>query len=204
MNSHDIKSCLKQLEGRTAEEIIVWSLNNLGPEAAASSSFQTQSVPLLHMLSRIAPETPVIFIDTGFHHPVTLEYRDELVKLLGLNLRIVDIGHLDPETVELIGLDSEESRVSGFRTPLKLDPVRKDIRGLNCLLSDNRRDQSGFGQQLEVLESKIGETVKVYPFLNWFRSDVINYIRWHQLPIHPNYERGLRKYRVQTTPEPCF
>lgn len=204
MNSHEIAKCKQQLEGRTAEEIILWSLNNLGPAAAASSSFQTQSIPLLHMLSRIAPETPVIFIDTGFHSPATIEYRDQLTGLLHLNLRIAGIEQLDAETVELIGLDSDENQISGFRTPLKLDSVRKDIRGLDCLISGSRRDQAGFGQQLEVLEAKMGGTVKVHPFLNWLRSDIINYLRWHSLPIHPNYERGLRKYRVQTAPEPCL
>ena len=39
-----------------------------------SSSFQTHSIPLLHLLSRVAPETPVYFLDTGFHFPETRKF----------------------------------------------------------------------------------------------------------------------------------
>ena len=198
MDFNDTEVLNRRLDGCTAEEIILWSLENLGPEIAAGSSFLTQSVPLLHILSRLAPEIPVIFIDTGFHSPETLQYRDQLVDLLGLNLRVVDIADLDSESVELIGIDFDDTQPSDGYAPMRLNTMRKDIRGLSCLLSGLRRDQPESGPQLRIFEPHTGGTVKVYPFLNWFRSDAVNYIKWHGLPMHPLYEPSLNRYRKQT------
>ena len=50
----------------------------------ATSSFQTNSVVLLHLLSKFAPEVPVYMMNTGFLFPETLEFRDRLVDEFGL------------------------------------------------------------------------------------------------------------------------
>jgi len=49
----------------------VQEFRNEGRTFFASSSFQTHSLPMLHVLSRIAPEMPVYFIQTGFHFKKT-------------------------------------------------------------------------------------------------------------------------------------
>ena len=51
-----------------------------------TSSFGTTSMVLLHLLSKVKPGHPVHFIDTSYHFPETLSYRDQLVKQLGLNV----------------------------------------------------------------------------------------------------------------------
>ena len=46
---------------------------------ALVSSFGAESAVLLHMIARIDPATPVIFLDTGKLFDATLAYRDRLV-----------------------------------------------------------------------------------------------------------------------------
>ena len=53
-------------EGKTPQEIIIWAVETFSPNIAMSSSFQTQSVPLLHMVSQISPELRVFFMIRGF------------------------------------------------------------------------------------------------------------------------------------------
>ena len=55
-----------------------------GKDLLVSSSFQTQSIPLLHILSTIDPDIPVAFLDTGYHFPETLAFRDQVAELLDL------------------------------------------------------------------------------------------------------------------------
>ena len=55
----------------------------------ATSSFQTQSIPLLHLFARICPKLPVVFLETGYHFPETLAFRDKLVRELALNVENV-------------------------------------------------------------------------------------------------------------------
>lgn len=64
--------------GRGAERVcqLTKPQPTLGPSMVASSSFQTQSLPLLHLTSLRCPDMPVIFLDIGFHLPETLAFRD--------------------------------------------------------------------------------------------------------------------------------
>jgi len=43
-----------------------------------SSSFQTHSIPLLHIISSVDKRIPVVFLNTGFLFPETLVYRDRI------------------------------------------------------------------------------------------------------------------------------
>src|SRR5215831_20236118 len=56
-----------------------------GP-ACLTCSFQAEDVVVLHMLRQIDPDVPVLFLDTGYHFPELLRYRDELVKAWRINL----------------------------------------------------------------------------------------------------------------------
>ena len=49
-----------------------------GKKLFATSSFQTQSLPLLHILSRWDRSLPVYFLNTGYHFPETLAFRDQV------------------------------------------------------------------------------------------------------------------------------
>ena len=60
-----------------------------------TSSFQTQSIAMLHILSSIVEDINVIFLHTGFHFPETISFRDKVVELLGLHL--VDVKSLVPK-----------------------------------------------------------------------------------------------------------
>ncbi len=60
-----------------------------GLQLVASSSFQTQSLPLLHILSKLEDSIPILFIDTGYHFPETYSYLQQLQEILQLNIKEV-------------------------------------------------------------------------------------------------------------------
>ena len=41
---------------------------------------------MLHIIGKVAPETPIYFIQTGFHFPETLSFRDRVGEEFGLNI----------------------------------------------------------------------------------------------------------------------
>src|SRR5680860_344550 len=83
-----VKSVHEQLSG----------FDQKGLSMVSSSSFQTQSIPLLHILSQYEKDIEVVFLDTGFLFPETHAFRKQLVKELGLKVRIErsDIPHSQP------------------------------------------------------------------------------------------------------------
>ena len=56
-----------------------------GKTLFTTSSFQSHSLVLLHMLSRIDNTIPVYFINTGFHFPETVKFRDLVTREFGIN-----------------------------------------------------------------------------------------------------------------------
>src|SRR5688572_882666 len=70
-----------------AEEILAWAIRTYGAKAAVSSSFGAQSSVILHMLSKIDPSVPVLFLDTGFLFKETHQYKNQLKDLLHLNIK---------------------------------------------------------------------------------------------------------------------
>lgn len=85
----EFSSATATLEGSDPIEILSWAAGTYSPDIAVSSSFQLQGLPLLHLVSRVASELPILFLDTGFHFLETLDFRDCVVEEWGLNLHVV-------------------------------------------------------------------------------------------------------------------
>ena len=73
------------LEDKPADRVLAWAANVV-PRFVVTSSFGAESAVLLHMVSEVAPQLPVFFLDTGFHFDETLLFRRELAAQLGLTV----------------------------------------------------------------------------------------------------------------------
>ncbi|HEY9488597.1 MAG TPA: phosphoadenosine phosphosulfate reductase family protein, partial [Chryseosolibacter sp.] len=56
-----------------------------GKSIFTTSSFQSHSLVLLHILSRIDNKIPVYFINTGYHFPETVRFKDEITALFKIH-----------------------------------------------------------------------------------------------------------------------
>ena len=91
----------KDLEAK-ADAIVdrIHSYLDAGKKVFTTSSFQSQSLPLLHMISRVDRNIPVYYTNTGFLYPQTVRFADQLKQELGLNVIA-----LRPETPKIKQLD---------------------------------------------------------------------------------------------------
>lgn len=180
----------EELEGRSPAEIIAWAVETFWPKIAMSSSFQTQSLPLLHMVARVAPQIPVIFLDTGYHFPETLAFRDRLVRDWGLNLRIVRADISRETFIRRYGDDLYRHNPDLCCYINKVEPMARVMEGLDAWISGIRRDQSPARAKTKVLELASGGVVRVHPMAAWTRQDVWKYVHAHNLPDHPLLAQG--------------
>ncbi len=67
-----------------------------GKKLFITSSFQTHSIPLLHVLSQIDRSIPILFINTGFLFPATVEYKDQIAEMLGM--QVINVNPLIPKS----------------------------------------------------------------------------------------------------------
>ncbi|MCD4738049.1 MAG: phosphoadenylyl-sulfate reductase [Anaerolineae bacterium] len=174
----------------TPEDILVWAWKTFAPRVVASSSFQTQSVPLLHMISRVCPEMPVIFIDTGFHFPETLEFRELLQAHLGLNIVIAQPELSKNDFVLEYGEELYRRDPDLCCQINKVRPLQCALDGMSAWVTGVRHDQTKNRSSLHDLETQISGVIKIHPLLRWDRAQVEEYRRHYDLPAHPLYEAG--------------
>lgn len=177
------------LEGEHPETILQWAWETFAPSIAATSSFQTQSVPLLHMISRASPRMPVLFLDTGFHFPETLAFRDRVVEELELNLRV-----LEPKTGH-DGFLQEYGELYRRNPDLcchinKVEPLEGAKVGLDAWVAGIRRDQTPARKDTPVVTVEDEGPLKICPMVTWTEEDVESYVQEHDLPRHPLYDQG--------------
>ncbi len=181
----------QEFESKTPQAILVWAVENFGPSVAMSSSFQTQSVPLLHMVSQIHADMRIFFLNTQLHFWESLIFREQLQH--DWNLNVADL-YPDPKWKMFLrqfglGLDMDDPDLCCFLR--KVQPMQQALDGLRAWISGIRRDQTAERAQAKILEYQEEDgLLKINPMLNWTRRDVWRYINEHTLPEHPLLEQG--------------
>ena len=157
------------------------------------SSFGAESAVLLHLIARIAPDLPVLFLETGKHFPETLAYRDLLVERLGLT----NLVNLTPDPYRAGGQGRERSSLvlrSGrlLRHP-QVRPLAKALLGFDAsltgrkaFLSDTRKHMPRF----EIDTSDAQGRLKINPLIDWDADAIQAYFEEHDLPRHPLVAQG--------------
>jgi phosphoadenosine phosphosulfate reductase len=171
-----------------------------GKSIFITSSFQTQSVPLLHLISKIDNSIPVIFLDTGFLFPETYTFRNQLEKLFSLN--IIDVR-------SQIGLAMQVNPQSGIMLYSsnpdqccyinKVLPLKDILDRYDVWINGVRRDQTKVRQKMTEEEISNDGDIVYHPFLDWSQADIDKYIDIFKLPKHPLNDKGYTSIGC----EPC-
>jgi phosphoadenosine phosphosulfate reductase len=176
------------LEGR---QLIATAIRNHDGKVALLSSFGAESSVLLHMVSEIAPDLPVLFLDTEKLFPETLQYRDQLVRELGLrNLQNI---HPDPDDVQRVDPDGilntfDKDLCCHFR---KTVPMQKAFAAFDIIISGRKRFHGAARSDLQYVSAQDGR-IKLEPLAGFSALDLSNYMIRHHLPSHPLKLQGYR------------
>jgi phosphoadenosine phosphosulfate reductase len=186
----DVARANRELEHASPETILTWTWEHFRPDVILTCSFQHDGVALAHMLRSIAPEVPVVFINTGFHFPETLAYRDEIVGRFGLKL--VELHPVMPreEFAARHGLDLYARNPDLCCHINKVEPLRRFLPGTRAWVNGRRRDQASSRHAIQVVEIHQDGLHKVNPLAGWTARDTFYYLQHHDIPLHPLFERG--------------
>jgi phosphoadenosine phosphosulfate reductase len=166
------------------------SYKEQGLKVFTTSSFQTHSMVLLHMISRIDKSIPVYFIHTGYHFPETLQYRDQITELFGLNLRNVfsttaKINQRDVNGRLLFASDPDYCCYLNKVAPLEPILAEHDI-WINGVRADQSDTRKSFAVEQK---AKFGVT-RFHPMLDWNGKMIYQYINEYNIPRNPLEEKG--------------
>ena len=152
-----------------------------------TSSFGTTSMALLHLLSKVKPGHPVHFIDTSYHFPETLAYRDQLMN--DLNLQIVEV-----KAEVKKNRFTKENQTWRFNQNLccfinKVEPLDTIKGNYSVWISGLLGFQNIHRKNLDLFEKKDG-LLKFHPLIDMTKEDLNLYRQLFELPTHPLIHQG--------------
>lgn len=183
----------RELAAMNAEERVAWAFANLSGEFMLSSSFGIQAALMLHLVTRVRPDVPVVLTDTGYLFPETYRFIDQLTERLKLNLKVYQ-APMSPAWQEARWGKMWEQGVEGlerYNQINKVEPMRRAMEELRVgtWFSGLRREQASSRSQLPVLAIQRG-VFKVLPVVDWSNKDVHYYLERYDLPYHPLWDQG--------------
>ncbi len=178
-----------ELELAPAEDIVEWAVATFGDRFCVTSSMG--DAVLAHVVSRIAPDVDVVFLDTGYHFAETIGTRDAVAATLPVT--VVDVRA--EQSVE------DQDREHGPRlyerdpdlccTLRKVRPLQRALESYDAWATGLRRAET----HDRVIAPVIGwdeakGKVKVSPLARWSDEQVERYIARHRILVNPLVQDG--------------
>ena len=190
------------------ERLVADELRTLPQDVCVTNSFQAEDMVVLHMVQRILPDVPVVFLDTGYHFAEVYAYRDRMaaaweMKLINL---LPELTVAEQEAQFGILNQTEPSKCCGMR---KVKPLFAALDGYKLWFTGLRREQAKSRAALQPVEdfalpasstTTAGKTIrKISPLTEWTAKDVWHYARVHEIPLLSLYDKGYSSIGC----EPC-
>jgi phosphoadenosine phosphosulfate reductase len=176
------------LEQAIPQEILRWACARF-EKLCMAASFGKDSITLLHMLRDIRPDLDIIFLNTGYDFPETIEFIRRLKQ--DWNLHIL-------EFTPAISVE-EQDRTYGaelYRTDpdsccgiRKVEPMARALRSYDAWITGLRRDETEHRRGIQVVEAA-GRPIKINPLAAWTSDDIWKYIRGNKVPYNSLYDKG--------------
>jgi phosphoadenosine phosphosulfate reductase len=177
---------LRHAHPRTVLEAAV---ETFGDRLALVSSFGAESAVLLHLASKVKPDIPVLFLDTGMLFGQTLDYRRQLAAKLGLR----DVRDLRPAYQDLATADPQaklwQTDTDACCHVRKVLPLDRALAEFDGWVTGRKRFHGGARLALPVVE-QADHQVKFNPLANWTKEDLDAYAAEYDLPAHPLVAQG--------------
>jgi phosphoadenosine phosphosulfate reductase len=169
-----------EFERLPASKVIQWAVDSFGPYLCVAASMQ--DALLIDLAVKIDPGIEVVFIDTGYHFPETLETVERVRRHYGLNLRMMTVAH---HAEELWRVDPENCC-----SAVKVGQLDRALAGKSAWMSGLRRDEAPSRANAPIVARDIRGLIKVNPLANWTHDDAQSYITEHNVPYNPLLDQG--------------
>ena len=180
LTGDEIAALNASFEQATAEEIIQWAVSAFGPYLALAASMA--DALLIDLAMKVDPAIEVVFIDTGYHFPETLETVERIRRHYGLNLRIMTVAPHD----EALWIADPENCCSA----VKVGQLDRALNGKLAWMSGLRRDEAASRANAPIIARDVRGLVKCNPIANWTEAQCAAYISDHKIPYNPLLDQG--------------
>ena len=169
-----------EFERLPASKIIQFAVDTFAPHLCITASM-TDAV-LIDLAVKVSPAIEVVFIDTGYHFPETLETVEEVRRRYGLNMKIMTVARQDEALWEI---DPENCC-----SAVKVGQLDRALAGKRAWMSGLRRNEAASRESAPIIARDLRGLVKINPIATWSDLDVQSYIDQHDIIVNPLTKQG--------------
>lgn len=180
------------LRDESPEEIVRWTLQQ-SQRVITTTSFSPYSAVMLHLVTQVDPDMPVVWVDSGYNMPDAYRVAERLIEQLKLNIRVYSPQTTAERRNALMGgiphPDDNPELHREFTRQVKLEPFQKALDELKpeLWLNGIRRDETEFRKSLDIVTWDGRGLYKVAPLFHWSEQQVADYLHHHNLPTCTHY-----------------
>lgn len=195
MTAGEIAEANEALRVKSPLEVIEWAIARAEGRAIVSTNFRPYEAVILHLVTQVQPDIPVLWVDHGYNREATYQHAEELKAKLGLNIQAfvprLTAAHYDaahggmPEPTE-----ENEEAIKAFSTVMKLEPFQRGMRELapTVWLTALRKVQNPNRAELDIVGPDNNfNSLKVSPVFEWSDEQMEAYLAEHDLPNEWDY-----------------
>ncbi|MBL67714.1 MAG: phosphoadenylylsulfate reductase [Verrucomicrobiales bacterium] len=195
MTAEEISQANESLREQSPREVVEWAIGRAEGRAIVSTNFRPYEAVILHLVTQVQPDIPVLWVDHGYNREATYRHAEELKAKLGLNIQAfvpkLTAAHYDaahggmPEPTE-----ENEEAIKAFSTVMKLEPFQRGMRELapKVWLTALRKVQNPNRAELDIVSPDNNfNSLKVSPVFHWSDEQMEEYLAEHDLPNEWDY-----------------
>jgi phosphoadenosine phosphosulfate reductase len=190
--SLDLNKINAELQNSSPEEIVRWALQR-SERVITTTSFSPNSAAMLHLVTQVKPDMPVIWIDSGYNMADAYRVAEQLIEQLKLNIRVYTPVITAERRNALMGgiphpADDPELHAE-FTRQVKLEPFQRALDEFKpeIWLTGIRREETEFRKTLDVVSWDNRGLLRVAPLFHLSAEDVQHYMEKYQLPSCKHY-----------------
>jgi phosphoadenosine phosphosulfate reductase len=183
------------LRDKSPREVIEWASGQTEGRAIVSTNFRPYEAVILHLVTQVQSDIPVLWVDHGYNRKATYKHAEELRKLLNLNIHafVPQLTAADYDTVHG-GMpepnEENEEAIKAFSTIMKLEPFQRGMKELvpTVWFTALRKVQNPNRAELDIVSADNNfNSLKVSPVFHWSDEEMESYLKEHNLPNEWDY-----------------
>jgi len=155
-----------------------------------TTNFRPYEVAILHAVTEVDKNIPVIWCDTGYNTPQTYKHAEELISRLELNVKLYVPKQTSSHRDAVMGIPQiDDPRHKEFTEQVKLEPFRRAMEEHkpDVWFTNLRKGQTAHRDSLDVLSMSKDGVLKVSPFYHWSDTQLDAYLKERKLPNEHKY-----------------
>ena len=186
----------KNLETKSAEELIQWAMDQYGLKAGLACSFGMEDMVLINMIVKLKGPITIFTLDTGRLHEETYEIMERVRSHYGLEIKTYfpDSGQVE-KLVRGKGFFSFKESIENRKeccAVRKIEPLNRALAELDAWVTGLRRDQAVTRTETpKVIEdTDHPPLIKINPLADWTQEQVESYIEKHKVPVNALHKKN--------------